>query len=80
MIYELLELFIRIITLNENMVLCQRAACEAGIPGQDDAVLLECKADDLVVVGPVVVQDVVPEEAHSLGELAEHDISDELHK
>ena len=76
---ELLELFFGIVTLNEQMVYGKRAVCQAGIPGQDSSILLERSLDDLIVVGPVVVQDVVPEKAHALCELAQHDIGYKLH-
>ena len=79
MINELLDLFLGVITLDEKMVLCKRAVYQAGIPGQDCSILLECTLNDLVVVQGMIVKDVVPEEAHALCKLAQHDIGNKLH-
>lgn len=76
---DLVELLFHRIALDEQMICRDGARSKAGITGQDQAFLLQGKADDLVVACGVVIEDVEPQEPHALRELSEHDIGDKFH-
>lgn len=77
---DLLHLCANIVACDKQVVVRHGPSSEAGIPRQDYPVLLERKADDVVVIDRPVVEYVEAEQPHPLREPAQHDIGDEFHK
>jgi hypothetical protein len=76
---DLLRLFMDAIAIDEEMILCERAVRKACVTREDDAVLLEGQAQDLVIIQGRVVKDIVTQQPQPLRERAQHDISDKFH-
>lgn len=76
----LVDLFLHEVAVDEQMTLSQRPVTEGLVPSQNYAVLFEREADDLVVIQRPAVKDIEPQEPHSPGKPAQHDVSDEFHK
>jgi hypothetical protein len=76
----LADLFLYVIIMDKQMVGSKRPLHKSSVPCQDNAVVLDCAPDDLVVVEGSVVIDVEPQEPHPLRKPSQHDISDEFHK
>ncbi len=77
---DLLHLCTDIVARDEQVVVRHGPGSEAGILRQDYAVLLERKADDVVVIERPVVKDVESEQPHPLRKPAQHYIGDEFHR
>jgi len=75
----LVDLFLHEVAVDEQMTLSQRPVTEGLVPSQNYAVLFEREADDLVVIQRPAVKDIEPQEPHSPGKPAQHDVSDEFH-
>ncbi len=53
-----MDLFINLITADQEMVGCKRPAGQTVITGENDAVRLKGNADNRVVVETVVIEDI----------------------
>jgi hypothetical protein len=69
----------RPVAIDEQVVRGERPGSQSGVPGQDHPVLLERKADYLIVIQRPVIEDIGPQEPEPLCETAQHDIGDEFH-
>ena len=76
---DLLFLLVNAVACDEQAVSGERAGGKAGVPGKDRAILLQCPAEDRIVIRRGVVQHVEPEQAEAFRQPAQHGISDELH-
>lgn len=62
------------------MLCSKRSFGQAVIPCKDDAVLLQRKPDDLIVLESRFVQNIETQKPQSFRELAQHDVGNELHR
>jgi hypothetical protein len=72
-------LFPDAVAFDEEMILCEWAGRQVRVPREDNAVLLERQANNLVIVQGRVVKDIVTQEPQLSREPAQHDIGDEFH-
>jgi hypothetical protein len=77
---DLSQLVINMIALDQDVVPGKGTGSKAGVTGQDDATLLQGKAQDVIIRERRAVEDIEPEQPHPLREPAQHGICDEFHK
>src|SRR5512135_3477748 len=64
---------------DEHAVCCQGTSGKFRISSQDNAVLFQREADDIVVIERMVIENIESQQSHPLCELSQHDVGDELH-
>jgi len=76
---DLPELDVDLIAGNEEMALRERTGSKPRIARQNDPVLFEGKANDIIVGQGRVIEHVMPQQAEALCELSQHGIGDKSH-
>ena len=77
---DLPQLLLDAITFDEEVVGSEWTSGQTGVARENDPILSQGEADNLIIPECAVVEDVDSQEPEPLREPAEHDISDEYHK